>query len=66
MTKSELLSTYTAEQLADMVVNLQNDIKLKIGESGFPMDCDTLKCKCDKCENEFITVLDSDYELVKK
>lgn len=66
MTKSELLSTYTAEQLAGMVINLQNDIKLKVGELGLPMDCDTLKCKCDKCGNEFIAVLDSDYELVKK
>ncbi len=65
MTKSELLSTYTAEQLADMVVNLQNDIKLKIGELGIPISCDTLKCKCDKCGNEFIAVLDSDYQLVK-
>lgn len=66
MTKSELVENYTAEQLAEMVVNLQNDIKLKIGELGFPMDCDTLKCKCDKCGNEFIAVLDSDYQLVKR
>lgn len=66
MTKTELMETYTAEQLADMVVNLQNDIKLKIVESGYPVNGDMLKCKCDKCGNEFIAVLDSDYELVKK
>lgn len=66
MTKKELLETYTAEQLAEMVVNLQNDIKLKVEESGFPINCDALKCKCDKCGNEFIAILDSDYKLVKK
>lgn len=66
MTKQELTETYTAEQLAEMVVNLQNDIKLKVGELGLPMDCDILKCKCDKCGNEFIAVLDSDYQLVKR
>lgn len=66
MTKKELLENYTAEQLADMVVNLQNDIKLKIVESGYPVNGDMLKCKCDKCGNEFIAVLDSDYELVKR
>lgn len=43
MNKTKLLSTYTAEQLAEIVVNLQNDIKLKVGESSFTMDCDTLK-----------------------
>ncbi len=66
MTKNELMENYTAEQLVEMVVNLQNDIKLKVGELGLPMDCDTLKCKCDKCGNEFIAVLDSDYQLVKR
>lgn len=66
MTKTELMKNYTAEQLVEMVVNLQNDIKLKVGELGLPMDCDTLKCKCDKCGNEFIAVLDSDYQLVKR
>lgn len=66
MTKAELMETYTAEQLAEMVVNLQNDMKLKVRELGFPINCDMLKCKCDKCRNEFIAVLDSDYELVKK
>ena len=66
MTKTELLSTYTAEQLAEMVVNLQNDIKLKVGESGISVNSDVLKCKCDKCGNEFIAVLDSDYEIIKK
>lgn len=66
MTKTELMKTYTAEQLAEMVVNLQNDIKLKIVESGYPVNGDMLKCKCDKCGNEFIAVLDSDYELVKR
>lgn len=66
MNKTELLSTYTAEQLADMVINLQNDMKLKVGESGFSENCDMLKCKCDKCGNEFIAVLDSNYELIKK
>lgn len=66
MTKTELIETFTAEQLAEMVVNLQNDIKLKIVESGYPVNGDMLKCKCDKCGNEFIAVLDSDYELVKR
>lgn len=66
MTKQELTETYTAEQLADMVFNLRNDIKLKIGEPGIPTSCDTLKCKCDKCGNEFIAILDSDYQLVKR
>lgn len=66
MTKTELLETYTAEQLAEMVVNLQNDIKLKVVKSGYPVNGDVLKCKCDKCGNEFIAVLDSDYELIKK
>lgn len=66
MTKTELMETYTVEQFADMVINLQNDIKLKIGELGIPTSCDTLKCKCDKCGNEFIAILDSDYQLVKR
>lgn len=66
MTKTELMENYTAEQFADMVENLQNDIKLKIGELGIPISCDTLKCKCDKCGNEFIAILDSDYQLVKR
>lgn len=66
MNKNELMETYTAEQLAEMVINLQNDIKLKVGESGFPMNCDMLKCKCNKCGNEFIAVLDSCYELRSK
>lgn len=66
MTKTELMENYTAEQLADMVENLQNDIKLKIGELGISISCDTLKCKCDKCGNEFIAILDSDYQLVKR
>lgn len=66
MTKQELMETYTAEQLAEMVVNLQNDIKLKVGELGYPINGDMLKCKCDKCGNEFIAALDSDYELVKR
>lgn len=66
MTKKELLETYTAEQLAEMVVNLQNDIKLKVGEAGFSTNGDMLKCKCDKCGNEFIAVLDSNYEIIKK
>lgn len=66
MNKNELMETYTAEQLAEMVINLQNDIKLKVGEVGFPMNCDMLKCKCDKCGNEFIAVLDSRYELRSK
>ena len=65
MNKTELLSTYTAEQLAEIVVNLQNDIKLKVGEEGFPINGDILKCKCEKCGNEFIAVLDSDYEIRK-
>lgn len=66
MTKQELMENYTAEQLAEMVVNLQNDIKLKVVESGYPVNGDMLKCKCDKCGNEFIAVLDSGYELIKK
>lgn len=66
MTKTELLSTYTAEQLAEMVVNLQNDMKLKVEEASFSTNGDVLKCKCDKCGNEFIAVLDSDYEIIKK
>lgn len=66
MTKTELLETHSAEQLAEMVVNLQNDIKLKVVKSGYPVNSDVLKCKCDKCGNEFIAVLDSDYELIKK
>lgn len=66
MTKTELMENYTMEQLAEMVVNLQNDIKLKVGESIYPIDGDMLKCKCDKCGNEFIAILDSDYKLVKK
>ena len=66
MTKSELVENYTAEQLTEMVVNLQNDIKLKVGELGIPISCDVSKCKCDKCGNEFIEVLDFDYQLVKR
>lgn len=66
MTKTELMENYTAEQLAEMVVNLQNDIKLKVVKSGCPVNGDMLKCKCDKCGNEFIAALDSDYELIKK
>lgn len=66
MTKSELLSAYTAEQLAEMVVQMENDLKLKVSKSIVLEDGEALKVKCDKCGEEFIAVLDDRYVLCKK
>lgn len=66
MTKTELMETYTAEQLAEMVVDLQNIPtagKISCENSG---SSDLIKVKCDKCGNEFLAFLDEKYILCKK
>lgn len=66
MNKTELLSTYTAEQLAEMVINLQNDLKLKVSKSIVSEDGEALKVRCDKCGEEFIALMDDRYILCTK
>lgn len=66
MTKTELLSTYTAEQLAEMVVELRNVSKLRIAKCEVFEDKELLKGKCDKCGEEFILSLDNKYILCAK
>lgn len=66
MTKQELMETYTAEQLAEMVVDLQNIPiagKINCENSG---SSDLIKLKCDKCGEEFLAFLDEKYILCKK
>lgn len=66
MTKQELMEIYTAEQLAEMVVDLQNIPtagKINCEDSG---NSDLIKVKCDKCGEEFLAFLDEKYILCKK
>lgn len=66
MTKQELMETYTAEQLAEMVLDLQNIPtagKINCEDSG---NSDLIKVKCDKCGEEFLAFLDEKYILCKK
>lgn len=66
MTKTELMETYTAEQLAEMVIELQNIPtagKISCENSG---NGDLIKVKCDKCGEEFLAFLDEKYILCKK
>lgn len=66
MTKQELLETYTAEQLAETVIDLQNIPtagKINCENSG---NSDLIKVKCDKCGEEFLAFLDEKYILCKK
>lgn len=66
MTKQELMETYTAEQLAEMVVDLQNIPtagKINFEDSG---NSDLIKVKCDKCGEEFLAFLDEKYISCKK
>lgn len=66
MNKSELLSTYTAEQLAEMVFGLQESLSLKMGKCEILEDADVIKTKCDKCGEEFIALLDNEHILCTK
>lgn len=66
MNKSELLETYTAEQLAEMVVELQETLRLKIGKCEVSEDDDVIKAKCDKCGEDFIALLDNKHVLCTK
>lgn len=66
MNKTELLSTYTAEQLADMVVGLQDALRLKIGKCEVSEDEGGVKAKCDNCGEEFIALLDNEHVLCTK
>lgn len=66
MTKQELMETYTAGQLAEMVVGLQNiptTGKINCEDS---RSSDLIKVKCDKCGEEFLAFLDKKYILCKK
>lgn len=66
MTKTELMETYTAEQLAEMVVEMKNVSKLRITKCEVSEDKELIKGKCDKCEEEFILSLDDKYILCTK
>lgn len=66
MTKSELLSTYTAEQLAEMVVEMENVSKAKITKCEISEYGEILKGKCDKCGEELILSLDNKHILCTK
>lgn len=66
MTKQELMETYTVEQLAEMMVDLQNIPtagKISCESSG---SSDLIKVKCDTCGEEFLSFLDEKYILCKK
>lgn len=66
MNKQELLENYTAEQLAEMVIELKNiptSGKISCENSG---NGDLIKAKCDKCGEEFLAFLDEKYILCKK
>lgn len=63
MNKSELLENYTAEQLAEMVIALNNASKMKYEASE---DGNALKIKCGKCGEEFIILLDNEHVLCTK
>lgn len=66
MTKTELLSTYTPEQLVEMVVEMENVSKLRITKCEVSEDKKLIKGKCDKCGEEFILSLDNKYILCTK
>lgn len=66
MNKTELLSTYTAEQLAEMIVEMENVSKLRIAKCEVSEDKELLKGKCEKCGEEFILSLDNKYILCTK
>lgn len=66
MAKTELMETYTTEQLAEMIVDLQNIPtagKINCEDSG---SSDLIKVKFDKCGEEFLAFLDEKYILCKK
>ena len=66
MTKTELMETYTAEQLAERVVEMENVSKLRITKCEVSEDKKLIKGKCDKCGEEFILSLDNKYILCTK
>lgn len=66
MTKQELMETYTAEQLAEMVIEIKSVSEPKIIKCEVSEDRKILKGKCDKCGEEFIAFLDEKYILCKK
>lgn len=66
MTKTELIETFTAEQLAEMVVKMENVSKARITKCEVSEDKELLKGKCDKCGEEFILSLDNKHILCTK
>lgn len=66
MNKQELMETYTAEQLAEMVVEMESVLEEKTTKCKPTEDGEMLKIKCDKCREDFIAFLDDKYILCTK